>query len=240
MAELQPAVQRGLSQMLSRRRALVEAGQRPLGWKAAFGSPEAMQRLGLTTPLVGFLMEQGRLPSGAVVCVAGWVKPVVEPELAVYLGRDLGPGATASEVHEAVEAIGPALELADVDRDLTDLEAVLAGNVFHRHVVLGPASRWPGGARVDGLVGHVWRGASQTAVTQLEANTGPVAAVLAGMARALASAGETLRAGQVVITGSVVPPLVLTAQDTSVGFELAGIGRVDIRLQAAGPGHDRG
>ena len=49
------------------------------------------------------------------------------------------------------------------------------------------------------------------------------------MAAALASFGETLRAGQVIITGSIVPPLPV-AEGDEVIFHLDPIGSVSVRF----------
>ena len=44
-------------------------------------------------PLVGFLTRNARVQSGGSVSFAGWSKPVVEPEIAVHIGRDVPAGA---------------------------------------------------------------------------------------------------------------------------------------------------
>lgn len=228
------AVARGLQLLLRARQELVAAGFRPVGWKAAFGSPQAMQRLGISRPLVGFLTERTLLAPDSVVSIAGWTRPVAEPEVAVYLGRDIPPQAPPELIRQAIAALGPAIELADVDRPAQEqLEAVVAGNVYHRHFILGPRDTARAGGDLAGLVGHVFRGGQRVAVVEdLQANPGPMVEVLAGMARALAQAGEALRAGQVVITGSVVPPIPLTDQDDFLAFELVGLGRVSVRFRA--------
>ena len=224
---------RGLQRLVELRRQLAAAGVRQVGWKAAFGSVQAMQRLGIREPLVGFLTEQTLLPADAQVSIAGWIRPVAEPEVAVYLGQDIPPDASPELIRRAIAAVGPAIELADVDRPAhDDLEGVVAGNVYHRHFLLGPRAAVQEGSDLSRLAGQVFRaGHPPTAVEDLQANPGPALEVLAGMARRLAQVGEALRAGQVVITGSVVPPIPLTEQDGSLSFELAGVGRVGVRFR---------
>ena len=51
-----PRVQRGMKVQLAKRRALIDAGGAPLGWKVGFGSAPAMEKFKITAPLVGFLM----------------------------------------------------------------------------------------------------------------------------------------------------------------------------------------
>src|SRR5215510_1454561 len=116
----------------------LQAGAKLIGWKVGFGAPAAMEKLKLTGPLVGFLLDQGMLPSGATVKVAGWHKPVAEPEIAILLGRDVAADADDTAARAAVAALAPALEIADADGPMDDVEAILASNIFQRHVIVGP------------------------------------------------------------------------------------------------------
>ena len=77
---------------------LLRSGKKPLGWKLAFGGPTAMQRLRIDEPLVGFLMAEAVLPSGSSVSLSGWKKPAAEPEIALYLGKDLPASPVAGEL----------------------------------------------------------------------------------------------------------------------------------------------
>ncbi len=42
-----------------------------IGWKVGFGSPAALDRLGIERPLVAPLPASGRLPDGATVSLVG-------------------------------------------------------------------------------------------------------------------------------------------------------------------------
>ena len=61
-----------------------------IGWKVGFGAPAALERLGLERPLVAPLPEEGLLADGARVDVSGWITPLLEAEVAVYVGRGRG------------------------------------------------------------------------------------------------------------------------------------------------------
>ncbi len=218
---------------MAKRRALLAEGHRGVGWKAAFGSVEAQRRLGLPHLLVGFLTDRSVVPSGAVLSVEGWIRPVAEPEVAVRLRDSVRPGSSPEAVAGAVGELGPALELADVHRPPEeDLEAVAADNIFHRYVVVGEmrAASFPGS--LAGTVGRVFRKGNQVAVVKdLEAVPGRVVDVLAEMARVLEGLGEALCPGDLVICGSVIPPLFLEPGDESVGFHLDGLGAVSVRVR---------
>lgn len=226
-------VHRGLAALLAKRRALLAEGYRAVGWKAAFGSAEAKRRLGLPHLLVGFLTDRSVVPSGTVVSVEGWRRPVVEPEVAVRLRDSVRPGSSPEAVAEAVGELGPALELADVHRPPEeDLEAVAADNIFHRYAVVGEMRPVAFLGSLAGRVGRVFRKDSQVAVVDdLEAVPGRVVDVLAEMARVLAGLGEALCPGDLVICGSVIPPLFLEPGDESVGFHVDGLGAVSVRVR---------
>ena len=136
--------------------------------------------------------------------VSTWTKPLLEAEVAAHLGSDLGAGASADEALAAVVGWSVAIELADLDVQPTHIEQVLADNIFHRHVLLGPI--------VPDLPADlsftVFRGGDSVAATSTPFElTGALGTILASAASTLASCGASLSAGDVVITGSVVPPI---------------------------------
>ena len=230
-----PRIRRGMQAQLARRRERIAAGEKAIGWKVGFGASQAMQRFGLTAPLVGFLMETGLVPSGGGVSLAGWVKPVAEPELAIHIGKDLAGGADETATRAAIAAIGPAIELADLDPPPEDVAIALSGNIFQRHVILGPADSSRAGGRLDGLTARVRRNGAEVAATaDLQANTGEVVAIVRHVAAVLAGCGERLRAGEFVITGSIVPPFFLDAEDGDFGLDLEPLGVATVRFAQSG------
>jgi 2-keto-4-pentenoate hydratase len=226
-AELDPRVARGMAAQLAARRERLAAGERALGWKVGFGAPAAMERLGTSAALVGFLTDRGLVPSGGNCSVAGWANPVYEPEVAAHMRRDVPGGGGRAAAAAAIAGLGPALELADVDPLPADPEAILAGNIFHRRVVLGPPQP---GAELAGVRARVLVDGDEVTATDRsdEATGGPVA-VVAHVADVLAAVGERLRAGEVVITGSIVPPAP-APPGRRVRFELGRLGAVEVAL----------
>lgn len=228
-------IARGLATQMAERRRLIAAGGQPLGWKVGFGAPAAMATLRIVAPLTGFLMQENRLASGATCSVAGWVKPVAEPEIAVHLSRTVPPGSTSRAAREAIGAIGPAIELADVAFPPDDVERILAANIYQRRVVLGRADPARAGARLDGLEGRlVLDGSPMAATRDLEANTGAIADIVRHVADTLALVDQRLDAGQVIIAGSVVPPVVIGTEHREMSFDLAPIGAVSIHFRHDG------
>lgn len=170
-----------------------------IGWKAGFGSPAALARLGIERPLVAPLPARGVLDDGATVDVSGWTSPVLEAEVAVWIGQGLGV----------------AIELADVDVPPDGVERILASGIYHRHVLLGP----PVAQALDGFSARVLCDGDVVASTgDPTALTGELDDVLEAVRL---TAGRELCEGEVVIAGSVVPPLPLTT-----GGWLADLGRL--------------
>lgn len=222
-----PDVAAGIRRMLENRARLMEGGERMIGWKLGFGAPAWLEKFGTDGPLVGFLPESRKHPPGARVSVEGWARPVAEPELAVYIGDDV---EDADRVAEAISAIGPAIELADVDPPPEDIPEVLAGNIFHRAVVFGEADPGRAGGDISGVEARIYRGGEEVATTgDLVALTGELLPILAHTSRLLGAFGEKLHAGDVVITGSVVPPLQVSPGE-EIGFELVSLGGVMVRV----------
>lgn len=227
-----PRIQRGMAAQLARWRERIDAGDKPLGWKVGFGAPAAMQKLAIKAPLIGFLTNNALIASGATVALTDWTTPVAEPEIAVHMVRDLAAGADRATVKAAIAGLGAAIELADVDRPPEDVEQILAGNIYQRGVILGPCDASHAGGEVGGLNGRITRNGSDFAQTSdPQAMTGELIGIVRHVADTLAEFGQTLRAGQIIITGSIVPPLWVEAGEDIV-YRLEPIGSVSIRFAA--------
>ena len=61
-----------------------------------------------------------------------------------------------------------------------------------------------------------------------EALTGKVVDIVRHVADVLAAFGERLSAGDVIIAGSVVPPLLVESDETAVAYALDPIGRISV------------
>ena len=216
---LDPRIERGTRAMLALRRARLDAGERPRGWKVGFGAPAALELLGTDRPLVGFLTDRGLIEDGATISVGDWKNPMLEPEIAAHIGA----GAT-------IAGLSAAIELADVDVPPADPEAILAGNIYHRHFMLGPVDA--GRADGAGIGARLLRAGEAVAETDDPAAlTGDLVEVVRLTGELLDACGEALRVGDVVITGSALPPLSVAPGDT-VTAELSPLGALTVALAA--------
>jgi 2-keto-4-pentenoate hydratase len=228
-----PRIERGMQAQLRLRRQQLQEGARQIGWKVGFGAPAAKEKLRLRAPLVGYLLDRALLESGATVSIAAWQRPVAEAEIAVHIGQDVPAHANRETVRRAISAVGPAIELADVQCAMDDVEAILSCDIFQRHVIVGPRDIMRSGGRLDGLRGRLTRSGKDVPVpVDLESNTGRIHDIIAHVADTAAAVGDGLRAGQVVICGSLTAPMFLELADTGIDFALEPIGRISVRFGA--------
>lgn len=224
-------IKKGMLAQFADRRARIAAGAKPLGWKVGLGAPATMQKLGLEAPLIGYLMESALLPSGSTVSLKGWTRPVAEPEIAVRMARDLEANATPEEVMAAIKEIRPAIELANLEPVPApdNLDVVLAGDIFQRHVLLGAGTR--AGGSVAGLTSRVVRrGIEVDRTTDPEALTGKLLAIVAHVANVVAAYDEQLSAGDIVITGSITPPPMIEPDEADFVHGIDPLGEVSVRF----------
>jgi 2-keto-4-pentenoate hydratase len=208
----------------------------PLGGFKIGATAKRMQAyLGLSGPAAGFMATGNILRSGAAVRFADFVRPGVECELAVRLARDLPPGpCTADEAAGAVGDLMAGIELVENRYgELLELgvPTLIADQVYHAAAVLGEpgAQDWRsldigtlrGRLVVDGHVRDEGVGAD------LMGDPMNCLAWLAGSSVAAAFGG--LKAGQVVMLGSVTPPVWLTGP-ASVTVEFAALPPVQVRF----------
>jgi len=228
-----PRISRGMAEQLRRRRELLNSGHKSLGWKLAFGGPAALERLRINAPLVGFLMQDALVPSNSTVSIAGWNKPAAEPEITVHLAKDLPAGADRETTRAAIAGLGPAIEVADVDHPSDDVEGTLACDIYQRHVILGCSDPARAGGLLDDLAARVLRNgcefANITDPQSLQHLTGELIDIVRYTANLLAVFGETLQAGEIIIAGSIIPPIWIVPGEEIV-FELAPVDTLSIRF----------
>jgi len=228
-----PRIAAGMRRQFAMRQQQFDAGAKQIGWKVGLGAPAALERCKLTKPVVGFLVDRAQLDSGAAVSLKGWTKPVAEIEIAAHIARDLPAGADDATVRAAIGALGPAIELADLDSAMDDIEGVLARDIWQRHVILGPKDSSRPGAKLEGLTGKLVRNGNDVPVpADLQVGTGAILDTVRHVADVTAALGDGLRAGQFIICGAITGPMFLEPGETGLDFTLDPIGAVSVRFSA--------
>ncbi len=183
-----------LDRQFAKRQELLSRGARHVGWKLGVGERESIAG----DIAIGYLTTASCLRPGATFAPSRDDRALHgDVELFVEFGRDVSAPAEPPAVEAAISAYGVALEIVDLSPLANEPDAIVERNVFHRAVTFGPAVSY----LAPDAVG------SET-VNRREAGSSQVAAdFLAKLARAtclLDAVGERFRAGDRVITGSIV------------------------------------
>jgi 2-oxo-3-hexenedioate decarboxylase/2-keto-4-pentenoate hydratase len=214
--------------------ALLSANFGPrVGWKIGCTSAVMQQYLGIPHPCSGGVFARGVHASGVSLRHGDYVRVGVECEIAVRLGRDLPASDapfTAETVASAIEAYLPAIEIVD-DRyeDWRSIGAptLVADDFFAAGCVLGAPVARADAPDLLAVVGRAIINDNEVARGSGADVLGHPHNALAWLANHLAADGKTLRAGEIVLTGSLVQTVWLNAGDAVV-MELSGLGSVAV------------
>jgi len=211
----------------------------PAGFKIGATTQRMQAYLGLTGPAAGFMSRAGLHPHGTRLPFATLRGPGAECEIGVRLAGDLPPGPyTPQQAAAAVGDLFAAIEIVENrygpppagDLKRIGTPTLIADQVYHGAAILGrPPADWraldleaiPGRIAVDGVErasghGRDLLGHPMAALAWLAAS--PAAAAFGG-----------LRAGQVVMLGSVTPPIWLT-RSCHVSVLFVGLPEVTVTL----------
>lgn len=205
------------------------------GWKIAATSEAGQKHINVTGPLAGRIMSDAVIADGGTAFMQGNEMRVGEPEFAFRMARDLPPRGvpyTAREVLDAVEALHPAIEIPDsrfADFVRAGEAQLIADNACAHLFVLGAATSadWRAMDLVEERPQITLRG--ERYVGHGRNVLGDPRAALAWLANELSGLGITLRAGQVVTTGTCHPPLPIAAGD-HFAVDFGVLGKVSVEF----------
>ena len=215
-------------------------GDLPVGGFKIGATGRRMQDfLGIDHPCAGYMAAADIHAAPADLSFAAFRAPQVECELAVRLADDLPPGpCTPERASDAVGAVFAAIEIVENrygpppigDVAALGLPTLVADQFYHAAAVIGAAAAdWrsldlaaiEGRVAIDGAVRNAGRGA--------ELLGHPLRGLAWLAASPVAAAFGGLRAGHVVLLGSVTPPVPLAGACTvTVAFD--GLPEVRLRL----------
>jgi len=181
------------------------SGERRLGWKIGINSPVVQGRLGLVGPVLGVLPARTLSESG-VLASTGQGVLVLEAELALKVREDVSPTVDLPAAARSVQALAPAFELLRIDGPLDIVEDVIAKNSYHAQFAVGEWVSPTCLKSMDDLnlslriAKEVERGLDPALVV------GSPAEIVCFAARFLASVGERLRAGDMILCGYLNAP----------------------------------
>lgn len=205
-----------------------------IGWKIGCTTPVMRRYLGIETPCAGGLFEAGRHASGVTLPASTFRRVGIECEIAVELGEDLrdqGP-ISPERAGKAVRSLRPAIEIVDdryADWRTAGTATLIADDFFSAGCVLGDAVAPASVPDLAGLIGRIIVDGRIAGTGRGSDVMGHPYAALAWLAEALVGRGEPLRAGEIVLTGSLVQTEWLSAGNAA-RIEIDGLGSVELRL----------
>mgnify|MGYP003945161681 CR=1 FL=1 len=185
------------------------AGERLSGWKVAFAGSAAQKRFGLDEPVYGGLMDSMIVEPGTAVEFSRLIQPKLEIELAFVLGRTLAPGDYRDEdILAAIGDVAPAFEIADCRWQGWDfgVGAFLADNAAAGLYCLGPRIPFDPVHHVNVAYRLECDGALCGNGDTRDREDSPLAN-LCWLIRRLLADGQRVEAGQVVLSGALLPPM---------------------------------
>lgn len=204
---------------------LEEHTRQPLfGWKIAATSDAGQKHINVDGPLAGRLLAERVIADGGDCPMGNNLMRVAEVEFAFRMAVDLPPRPTPysqDEVMAQVASLHPAIEIPDSRYDdftAVGLAQLVADNACAHRFILGAAmtADWRG---ID-LAAHPVRGVINDAVAGEGSGVnvlGDPRFALTWLVNELSRHGMTLKAGEVVTTGTCVKPMPIAAGDRVVG-----------------------
>ena len=189
------------------------------GWKIAATSSAGQKHINVDGPMAGRILPDTVIANGGTASMVGNEMRVAEPEFAFRMAADLPPRASPYSVSEVVGATGtlhPAIEIPDsrfADFVSAGAAQIIADNACAHLFVLGAptASDWRALDLVEEKPMIALRGKQYTGHGKNVLGDPLIA--LTWLANELRQLGVTLRAGEVVTTGTCHPPLPIQSGD---------------------------
>jgi 2-keto-4-pentenoate hydratase len=208
----------------------------PFGWKIAATSEAGQKHINVDGPMAGRILAETVIPDGGTASMTGNEMRVAEPEFAFRMRVDLPARSTpytVQQVLDAVDTLHPAIEIPDsrfADFASAGEAQLIADNACAHLFVLGAATAadWRKRDLIEEKPVITMRG--RTFIGHGRNVLGDPRVALTWLANELRGLGITLKAGEVVTTGTCHPPLPIQSGDrmeadfgvlgkVSVGFE---------------------
>jgi 2-oxo-hept-3-ene-1,7-dioate hydratase len=200
-------------------------GRKVIGWKIGLTSKAMQYALNIDIPDSGVLFDDMMFEDGATIPKERFIQPRIEAEIAFVMKAPLsGPNVTVFDVLNATDYVTPALEILDtrilrVDPETRKARTIvdtISDNAANAGIVIGGRAMRPQDVDMR------WTGAIVARNAEVE-ETGLGAGVLnhpargiAWLANRLATYGESIEAGQIVLAGSFIRPVEARHGDTIV------------------------
>lgn len=218
-------------QMLNRR--VNDDGEKVVGKKIGVTSKPVQEMLGVFQPDFGFLTDVMEYPNGAEVSISKtMIQPRAEAEIGFKLKSDLvGPGVTEQDVLDATECIMPCFEIVDsrIDNWKIKIEDTVADNASCGVYVLGDQTANPNDHDLPALKVVVKKNGELLSEGFGSAVQGNPLTSVAWLANTLGKFDIPFKAGEVILSGSLVPLEPVVAGDL-MEMDLEGVGTASVQF----------
>lgn len=212
---------------------LKDTGDKVVGKKIGVTSAPVQEMLGVFQPDFGFLTSAMHVENGAAVTIEGnLIQPRAEAEIAFMLKHPLqGPGVTEADVLAATECIIPCFEIVDsrIDDWKIKIQDTVADNASCGVYVLGEERIDPNTVDLPNLQVTVFKNGEKISEGKGSAVQGNPLTAVAWLANTLGEFGIPFNAGEVILSGSLVPLEPVVAGD-EMHMELEGLGSSTIKF----------
>lgn len=217
-------------------RRLAGRDGRQIGWKIGCTTPVMQEFLQIGSPCAGRIRSGGLYQHAADLPVADYARVGVECEIVVRLARDLpaaGQPYAAADVADAIGACMAGIEIVDeryVDYRGLDAPTLIADDFFHAGCVLGRAVTDLPPTELAGLSGRMLIDGAVVGEGRGAAILGDPINALTWLANSTATGAAGLRAGDIVMLGSLVRTHWPDA-GSAVAIEIDRLGTVEVRFR---------
>jgi len=210
----------------------LEAGETIIGKKIGVTSKAVMDMLGVYQPDFGMLTDAMVYNEGEAITASTLIQPKAEGEIAFILKRDLvGPGISAADVIAATEGVMACFEI--VDSRIRDwkikVQDTVADNASCGVFVLGDRMVSPLAVDLNTCGMVLEKNGEIVATGAGAAALGAPANAVAWLANMLGALGIPLKAGEVILSGSLAIMVPVQAGD-SLRVTIGGIGGCSVRF----------
>jgi 2-oxopent-4-enoate/cis-2-oxohex-4-enoate hydratase len=208
-------------------------GEKIIGKKIGVTSKAVQDMLDVRQPDFGFLTDRMVYGTGDELPIStDLIQPRAEGEIAFVLKHDLeGPGINSADVLRATEGVMPCFEI--VDSRVRDwkikIQDTVADNASCGLIVLGGSLVDPRDIDLTTCGMVVERNGELAATGAGAAALGSPVNCVAWLANTLGQFEIPLKAGEVILSGSLVPLLPIEAGD-SMTLSVGGIGTASVRF----------
>jgi 2-keto-4-pentenoate hydratase len=209
-------------------------GRKIAGQKIGLTSAAVQDQLGVKEPDFGALFADMILDDGATVPPGAVLQPRIEGEVAFILKSDLrGAKITPEEVIRATDYVCPAIEICGsrIARWDIKIEDTIADNASSGLVVVGRKHTKPVLANLADAEMSIRHNGTPAGSGRGQACLGNPAIAVAWLAEALTRFGEGLRAGDLVMSGSLAK-MIAAAPGDKFAVDFGALGSVSVTFGA--------